>query len=212
MALQTLTSASLGQFKTLTRVYKDETTPQGRRPSDFIRLRTSDPLKPATAANEAKEASKSGRTAAALEMIDAPEMTKRPVTSRIIHVVPCVSGDPEALIKTMGYSFAYAYFEQGYQLSIGPMNVRVYQVFKAELAPDITLTADDSAALPPAGNAIQGYQGTLLGSGTTWIVQADVDVKIGSTEDLKKGIDELTRFKRDVHGYLEMTVLLDELR
>lgn len=204
LTIQSFSKNDLLQFKTLIKVYRDNAISSGGRPSDFVRLRlpwdspTSDPI-------GTDDAHKEGLSdvhpppvtkAGVLEVVDAPEVNKRPVTSRIVHVVPCTSGDPRRLVESMGYNLAYSYFEQGYELKIGSIVVRVHQIFKAE-----GTSADDEA-----------LQGVSIGDGTTWIVQADVDVRPGQADELKRGMDDLLRFKRDVQGYIDLSVLVDELR
>ncbi|CCG83269.1 protein of unknown function [Taphrina deformans PYCC 5710] len=198
--VQTLTTERLNQFKTITYVYKDETSAQGRRASDFLRLREDR----STTANDPIDDAQNKSPAQVLEVIDAPEMNKRPVTSRIVHIVPCHAGDAKKLASSMGYLLSFAYYEQGYSLTIGSVSLRVYQVFQARKK-----AVDESMN----GNAqAEEMEGVAIGDGSTWIVHADIEVSTGSPDDLKKGTDELVRLKKELQGYVELSPLLDELR
>lgn len=204
-AIQRLTFNDLSQFKTLTRIYKDGSSPQGGRPSEFVRLHT----------NASLDLS-STHVSPVIELIDSPEMNRRPVTSRTIHTVACTSGDPKKLIKSMGYLPAFAYFEQGYHLKIGSMTVRVYQIFKAQKVedPDLMETPEESGVNTPEEKeeVEEEFEGLTIGDGETWIVQCDVDVKMTQPDDTKRGIEELLRFKKEMQGYIELDVVLDDLR
>lgn len=205
--IQTFSRNELIQFKALTKVYKDDSTPQGGRPSNFIRLRIPWNLPTSTSESDAQSETL-GYRSGALEVVDAPEVNKRPVTSRIVHVVPCTSGDPRKLVKSMGYDLAYSYFEQGYELKIGSITVRVHQIFKAEG----TRSGDSSQVREGDDAEDADLQGLSIGDGTTWIVQADVDIQPGQSDELRRGTDDLLRFKRDVQGLVDLSVLVDELR
>lgn len=204
-AVQTLTSNELSQFRTLTRVYKDDSTPQGRRPSDFIRIRSDASLDSPILSSPV------------LELVDAPEMNKRPVTSRIIHTVPCTSGDPRSLVKSMGYQPAFAYFEQGYHIQIGTLQVRVHRIFNAQNAqkaavdPD-AMEQDGDVTTRAVAEEDGELEGIAIGDGETWIVQADVDSRMNQPDDIQRGIDALLTFKNQVQGFVVLDVILDELR
>lgn len=254
-AVQTLTSDRLAQFKTLTRIYKDESSPQGHRPTDFLRISTKLPLEPLSSQSPAPAAGSTitqqpdptsdGRdhlpprditgttmtttttgttpppppfTSTVIELVDAPEINnKRPLTSRIVHVVPCTHGDAATLALSMGYTPSYAYYEQGYSLLLGTTVMRIYRIFKAGRESN-DMTTGEARGGGPGGGAGGGEEetlngdGTAIGDGTTWIVQADLEIRTGSPEDLRKGTEELLRWKKEVQGHLELLPLVDELR
>lgn len=202
-AIQTLTSDTLLQFKLLTRVYHDDSTPQGRRPSDLIRIRTDTSSSDTTLVDPP-----------ILELIDTPEMNKRPVTSRTVHTVQCTSGDPPSLVKSMGYGLAFSYFEQGYRLKIGSLQIRVYQIFRAVLNDTAMRDDDGDAAMQdlveqPNDDALDGV---AIGDTETWIVQADIDLRTSQPDIIQRGVDELMTFKREVQGFINLEPVLDELR
>lgn len=197
--IQTLTTEYLNQFKTLTHVYKDESSTQGRRAAEFLRLR--EDVSPS--ASDANESHMQKSPRQVMEVIDAPEINKRPVTSRIVHIVPCHTGNAKKLVSAMGYHLSYAYYEQGYSLNIGSISLRVYQVFQARRKVEQAVVED------PLSDELEGI---AIGDGSTWIVHADIEVSTGSPDDLKKGTEELMRLKKELQGYVDMLPLIDELR
>ena len=161
-----------------------------------------------------------------MEVIDAPEMNQRqPITSRIVHTVPCHTGDARKLARAMGYTLSYAYYEQGYALTIGSIALRIYQVFQAKhntTTNTITIKENGHTNHDPEGDG--ELEGVAIGDGSTWIVHADIEVQsspsstttttttTGSPDTIKKATDELMRLKKELQGYVDLIPLLDELR
>ena len=179
--LQTLTRHILQEFRTYTEVFNDFSEQSGRRPSNFIHFRTPLPDEKWT-----------------MMTFEAPEMAKRPVTARLMHVSPIHEGDHRSLAGSFGMKFAYGYFEQGYSIQIGLLTVLIYQIFKA--------VADEDGKTGPES------EGHAIGSGQSWIVKASMMTSPDVQQQIKLGTDELLRLKRILTDHVELQVITDELR
>lgn len=240
-AIQSLSSDALVQFRTLTQVFRDGASPS-QRPSDFLRSRH-DVLAADREDHEIKDKDTPTTTTTnkppVIEVIDAPEISKRPITSRIVHVIPCTSGDPDALARGMGYVPHYAFFEQGYAIQYGAAVMRIYQIFRAQNKATATaaekqhddgddtemqdndednddmkhhVVREDSGRDEEHRKRDAGLEGIAIGSGQTWIVQADIEARTAAPDDIKRGAEELQRLKRDLASYVDLVPLMDELR
>lgn len=147
-------------------------------------------------------------------------MSKRPVTSRIIHRAHHHSGAIHSLVSDMMYVPAFASCEEGHELLIGNAVIRIYQVYEASSTTTSTTTATSSTmdtmtemgqsrdCVGQIGFTKQG----MIGPSTTWTVQASVSVKAGQTDQVKRAVSELIRLKHTLTGYVDLDVILDELR
>ncbi|ORY83056.1 Med18 protein-domain-containing protein [Protomyces lactucae-debilis] len=185
LSLQALAGTHVQQFKTYTQVLKDEATP---RPSDWLRLSASVPM-------DAEDASWTQKATFSIDMIDSPEMVKRPVTVRTVHHCPVYEGTADQFLAQLGFKHHYAYIEQGYRLTLTHrLTVSIYQVWK------------------PLEH-LNPVNATLVGDEQVWLVQCDFTTgKAGDVMELNRGVAGLVQFQREVAGYVSLQANSEQLR